>query len=225
MASEYLKYLNRDIRPEDPPPELSPKEKLKNWWYYHWKVTVITAIIIIAVITMILKNLGITEPLPDYSIAYVGSHYLSDETVDIIVSLFETYGTDETGDSKITVEINQYVMYDDPEDYDSVQLTSSASAALDADITMQTSYFFLLENPDVFSASYQLLADEDGNLPADDDFDWNSKVFLLSDITDSLPSEDSTLYLGRRGFYDDEHTVKYRDACDRLWSELKNLSE
>ena len=225
MASEYLKYLNRNVRPEEPPPELTRKEKLKNWWYYHWKATIITVVILISAISMILKNMGITEPLPDYSVAYVGSHSLPDEISDSIVSLFKTYGTDASGDGKITVEINQYVIYDDPQDYDSVQLSSSASAALDADITMQTSYFFLLENPDEFNSSYQLLADKDGNLPEANDFDWNSNVLLLSDITDDASSSDTVLYLGRRGFYDDKHTVKYRDACDQLWSQLNELSK
>ena len=48
MASEYLKYLNRDVKPEGPPPELTPKEKRRNWWYYHWKIVAVVCIIVLA---------------------------------------------------------------------------------------------------------------------------------------------------------------------------------
>ena len=63
MASEYLKYLNRDVKPEGPPPELTPKEKRRNWWYYHWKIVAVVCIIVLAGVSMLLHNLGITEPI------------------------------------------------------------------------------------------------------------------------------------------------------------------
>lgn len=220
MASEYLKYLNRNVKPEAPPPELSPKEKWKNWWYYHWKIVAVAAVIFLAVLSMILKNLGITEPLPDYNIAYVGSHSLSEETTDAVTALFQEYGEDASGDGEVTVVINQYVMYDDTTDYDSIKLTASATTALDGDIATQTSYFFLLEDPKSFNAAYQLLADASGSLPPQDDVSWENKVLPLSSLTDTLPEEAASLFLGRRGFYDDNHTAKYKDACDRLWEQL-----
>jgi len=34
MASEYLKWKYKDVRP-DIPKELTPAEKRSNWWHYH----------------------------------------------------------------------------------------------------------------------------------------------------------------------------------------------
>lgn len=220
MASEYLKYLNRDVTPESPPPELSPKEKRKNWWYYNWKTVLVIAVIVIAAISMILKNLGITEPLPDYQVAYVGTHELSDETVEAITDTLKEYGSDASGDGEITVVINQYVMYEDTQDYDSMQLTQSAITALEADIMDQTSYFFLLEDPAMFTNSYQALADENGDLPPEDDLTWEDKVYPLSQFVGPLPEEDAKLYFGRRGFFDRDNAVKYLKSCDQLWNAL-----
>lgn len=224
MASEYLKYLNRDITPEPPPPPLSPKEKWKNWWYYHWKIVVLIVVLVLSVIAMVLKNIGITEPLPDYNIAYIGSHTLSEDAENTIVEYFKSRGEDASGDGRVTVILNQYVMYEDTKDYDSVKLTAAASTALDGDIATQTSYFFLLEDPEHFTNSYQLLADESGALPAPDDLTWGDKVLHLSHIIPDLPEDAQNLYIGRRGFYDEKHTTKYKDACDRLWENLESKS-
>ena len=220
MASEYLKYLNRDVKPEGLPPELTPKEKRRNWWYYHWKAVVIICVIVIAAISMILHNLGITEPLVDYEISYVGAARLSDETVEALTDFFEDHGEDASGDGKVTAEVTQYVFYENTDAYDYAQLTASAAMSLEADITVQTSYFFLLDNPAGFEADYPILADADGNLPAEGDLSWEDRVVLLSDVMENVPSEASGLYLARRGFYDEEHAVKYKDACDDLWEHL-----
>ena len=34
MASEYLKWKYRDVKPDEPSPELTGKEKLANWFHY-----------------------------------------------------------------------------------------------------------------------------------------------------------------------------------------------
>ena len=127
MASEYLKYLNRDVKPEGPPPELTPKEKRRNWWYYHWKRVAVVCIIVLAGVSMLLHNLGITEPIPDYQIAYVGSTRLPDETVEALTDFFQERGEDASGDGKVTVILTQYVFYKDTDAYDYAQLTLSAS--------------------------------------------------------------------------------------------------
>ena len=220
MASEYLKYLNRDVKPEGPPPELTPKEKRRNWWYYHWKIVAVVCIIVLAGVSMLLHNLGITEPIPDYQIAYVGSTRLPDETVEALTDFFQERGEDASRDGKVTVILTQYVFYKDTDAYDYAQLTLSASAALDSDIATQTSYFFLMDNPAGVAGDYQLLADAEGNLPPEGDHSWEDRVVPLSDVMENVPSEASGLYLGRRGFYDESHTVKYKEACDALWETI-----
>ncbi len=223
MASEYLEYLNRDVEPETQFHELTPKEKRRNWWHYHWKLVAVIAVAAAAVISMILHNLGITEPVADYQVAYVGSERLSDETVEELTDFFESQGEDASGDGKVTVSITQYVFYE-TDDYDYAQLTMSASAALESDILTQSSYFFLMDNPEGMMRDYELLADAEGNLPAEGELTWEDKVTPLAQVMEDAPQEASELYLGRRGFYDEDHAVKYKDACDRLWEKLITLA-
>lgn len=219
MASEYIKYLNRDSTPSPQSSELTPKEKWKNWWYYHWKMVVLVVLAVISVISMVLKNLGITEPLTDYQVAYIGSKPLSDEAVAAVNAAFQEYGEDCSGDGVITVVVNQYVIYQDVETAEAAQMNSAAISMLESDIVSRQSYFFLLENPEEFCALYQALADADGNLPPEGDDSWEDKVYPVSEIIDGIPTEDDGLYFSRRGFYQ-EQTMKYRECCDKLWDTL-----
>ena len=225
MASEYIRLQIQDspdkgLTPDDGRQQKrTAKERIRNWWDYHWKLVVIAVLIGAAALSMLLHNLGITEPLPDYQVAYVGTGSLSDETVERITELFRTCGEDATGDEVVTVKIHQYVLYEDTQDYDMRRLTDAALTALEGDLATQTSYFFLLEDPNMFTDSYQALAEADGSIPEEGDMTWEDKVWLLSDVAQDVPEEDGGLYLGRRVYYG-EQTVKYKDACDRLWDTL-----
>ena len=77
-----------------------------------------------------------------------------------------------------------------------------------------------MDNPAGVAGDYQLLADAEGKLPPEGDHSWEDRVVPLSDVMENVPSEASGLYLARRGFYDEEHTVKYKDACDELWETI-----
>ena len=75
MASEYLKWKYRDVRPEKPL-ELTKKQRRQNWWHYHkWHVLIGVAVVLIG------ADWGwniLTQVTPDYQIAYVGSAPLSE---------------------------------------------------------------------------------------------------------------------------------------------------
>ena len=184
MASEYIKYMVGDGKPQEPSPELTPKEKWKNWWHYNWWIVAVVLAAVVAVGSLVLKNLGVTEPLADYNVAYVGSRPLSDETVEAVVATFQEFGEDASGDGVVTVAVNQYVIYENSADVESLQM-----------------------------------ADANGELPPEGDYGWEDKVRLLPDVVDGVAKEDAGLYFGRRGFYK-EQTIKYQEACDRLWEGL-----
>ena len=48
MASEYLKWKYRDVKPDEPPPERSKKDKLANWLHYHKWWIVVWAVLLLA---------------------------------------------------------------------------------------------------------------------------------------------------------------------------------
>ena len=107
MASEYLKWKYRDVKPRETK-ELTPAEKRKNWWHYHkWHVA--TAVVLLGIgASLIAHALGFGQVRPDYQVAYVGEDPLPDGTAAAIESAFAALGVDLNGDG--TEEILAVVM-------------------------------------------------------------------------------------------------------------------
>ena len=79
MASEYLKWKYRDVKPE-PAVELTPRQKRANWWYYHkWYVFLGAGALALGVY-LTARALGLGQTTPDYQAAYVGSAALPEDT-------------------------------------------------------------------------------------------------------------------------------------------------
>lgn len=76
MASEYLKWKYRDVKPEKAV-ELTKQQRRRNWWYYHkWHVLIGGVLVLIA---MDWAWSALTQVHPDYQIAYVGAAPLDQE--------------------------------------------------------------------------------------------------------------------------------------------------
>lgn len=220
MASEYYKWLARDVKPEQER-VLTKAERRKNWWYYY-KYYVLTGVILAGIaISLLCSWLGIGQVKPDYRIAYAGTVSLSEEAVEAIQARFAQLGRDENGDGSVTVLVNQYVSHSTG-DSDSLYYAEAAAAKLIADITDCDSYFFLLEDPDEFQRSMHVLCNADGSLPDDADLSAEGRAWPIADFAalDGLPEELSGLYLGRRGFWTGD-TVKYPEGCEALWNSLR----
>lgn len=231
MASEYLKWKYKDIKPEEKA-ELTPAEKRKNWWFYH-KWHLLAALVLLAIAGNIIWN-ALTREEPDYKIAYVGEYALPDDTVAALEAGFAALGEDLNGDGKTTAALIQYVS--------SVEDASAAAAAevsLMGDILECESYFFLLDDPAEFQKAYHTLSLTDGSLPPEADlsaegtyFAWEKCPILadmeLGDYSYSLMGETvsghsqdmvSGLYFARRGFWT-EKSAAYPEGCAALWDKL-----
>lgn len=107
MASEYLKWKYRDVKPDEPV-TLTSAEKRRNWWHYHkWHVS-LGLILLAALISITCHAIGFGETKPDYQIAYVGTDPLPDDTVSAVENLFASLGEDLNGDGKVSVLLTQY---------------------------------------------------------------------------------------------------------------------
>lgn len=231
MASEYLKWKYRDVKPEERA-ELTPAEKRKNWWHYHkWHVAV--AVVLLGVgVNLIGSALGFGQIRPDYQVAYVGENALPDDTAAAIERIFASMGMDLNGDGQVTVRLNQYPIGGaDP------GLAESGHVTLTADLLECESYFFLLEDPVWFQANYQALCRLDGSLPEGASTDGTylawidcpvlagiklggySYQLLGETISGSSDELMSGLYLARRGFWT-EKTTPYPEGCEALWNSL-----
>ena len=167
---------------------------------------------------------GLWSIQPDYCVAYVGSHGLTDEMYDAIESSFISAGEDVNGDQEIAVQIRQYIIPDGgSEDKDMI------TAQLTADINSCESFFFILEDPESFQYSFGLLRFTDGRLPALDDYSAAGKTVFLSDssfFSESLNGLSVSeaafvekLSIGVRGFWT-ERTCKYEKENDALWEKI-----
>lgn len=152
MASEYLKWKYRDVRPEKPL-ELTKKQRRQNWWHYHkWHVLIGVAVVLIG------ADWGwniLTRVTPDYQIAYVGSVPLSEGDGASWETQLAAFGTDCNGDGKVVVQLKQYIA-----SYEDAMYNAAANVRLLADLDGRESYFFLLEDPEKFQADYEVLEED-----------------------------------------------------------------
>ena len=239
MASKYLMWKYRDVRP-DQPRELTAKEKRANWWYYH-KWYVAAGIILVLVLGNIIWNaLGIGKVIPDIQLAYVGSSPLPADTVSALENALSGLTADANGDGRTVVKVNQYVFANGSGDGNAAMYAYASYTTMMADFTACDSYFFLLEDADAFQRSYQMLRRLDGTLPTNFDRDnekcylsWTdcpalmelelgsySETMLNQTVTGDSQELLSHLYFARRGFWSDEKTVNNPDECDALWAKL-----
>jgi len=234
MASEYLKWKYRDVKPDEKV-ERTPEEKRKNWWHYHkWHIAV--GVVLAGVgVSILCHVLGVGQVRPDYQVAYVGEHALPDDTAAAIEAAFAALGEDLNGDGKVTVRLNQYPASGGVD----AGMAASAEVTLMGDILERDSYFFLLEDPAWFQVSYRTLRRLDGSLPEEGDYSADGTYLAWADcpalsetelgsysyqvmgktVTGSSDELVSGLSLARRGFWT-EDTCGYPEGCDALWDRL-----
>ena len=238
MASEYLKWKYRDVAPAEKI-ELTKAQKRKNWWHYHKWHVIVAAVLLCMAANILYHMLGIGEVRPDYRVAYVGSAYLPDETVDALEAALAELGEDANGDGNAVVELRQYVSGGSEESSDAAYFTMAASTKLMADIADHESYFFLMDDPKTFQQGYHALRRMDGTLPADVDQDWESccvrwadcpalagldlgsyaETLLTAQYAGDSQELLENLYFARRGFWTEKTSANVA-ACDALWDAL-----
>ena len=232
MASEYWKWKFKDVQPEEKR-ELTPEEKLRNWWYdLKWHIA--AGAVLIAVPCSIAWN-ALHQIKPDYQIAYVGENALPGDTVTALETELAALGEDLDGDGRVVVRLAQYASSSRAE----AGAAAAAEVRLMADIMERESYFFLLEDPEQFQKAYRSLCRLDGTLPAEGDYSAEGTYLawddcpVLADLelggfsyplmggTASGSSSEllSRLYIARRGFWTEE-SVPHPEGCEALWEKI-----
>lgn len=231
MASEYLKKLAQDVKPE-PKRELTPREKRINWWHYHKWHVVIVLVVIVALISMIRDIAYNKSNLPDYQVACVGTNGLPEDTAEALSAALAELGEDLNGDGQVLVQINQYLV-------DSEEFGMAARVQLMADVSEGFSFVYLLEDPAAFQEQYGVLAYPDGTIleegtePSGDLWlSWSDCPVLtqlplgsytLSGVDQEVIGDSqalmSQLYIARRGVGE---SSKFDDleGCIALWQKL-----
>ena len=220
MASEYLKWKYRDVRP-DAPVERTKKQKAANWWQYHRWWLLAGLLLAAALVDIGLNALGIGRTEPDYQMAVVVSAPLEDGTIAALQRALSALGEDCNGDGRVVFEIHPYVSMDISRDSDAAQYTAAAKVKLMADLEACDSYFFLCDDPETFHANYDILAGPDGALAEN----GTAPYFLPCEACPALADQPlSGLCIARRGFWQDR-VCRYRGSCDALWDRLTEGAE
>lgn len=214
MASEYYKWLARNEKPREVK-ELTPQEKRRNWWDYHkWHVVIaIVCVLLAADFAGDIVSGYLNEP--DYHIAYVGSVTLPEDTVEAIETAFAGLGEDINGNGKVQVKLQQYVFAESDES-DTVLLEQTAEAEysgtvqLMANLQTAESVIFLLEDPEGFQKSYEILDaagyHQWGSCPVLTELELGN--FVLDGLMEAYEGSNqealANLYIARRGFWNNE---------------------
>jgi len=165
MPSEYIKYQLRDMKPAEKPPELTWKEKIQNWFYYHKWHLIIGAVLLGILLDVGLGALSEKRHAPDYQIAYVGSAVLPEDIVNALTDAFAALGEDNTGDGQVKATLNTYLR-NAPQgaSAETGEYAAASEIRLIGDMEKCESYFFIVDDPGRIQADFQILADKDGAL-------------------------------------------------------------
>lgn len=234
MASQYLNWKLRDVKPDPLPPDPTPRQKWLNWWHYHKGMVISGAVVGLAVLDIAHSALGLGQVRPDYQVAYVGETALPDATAAAIEEAFAALGSDANGDGQVAVQLHQYLISDTMDE--NAEYSYANQITLMGDLEDCDSYFFLLEDYETFQADYALLAGADGTLAeageppccvrwdacpalAGQELGTYTQTILGQEIRGSSQDLVGSLYLARRGFWEDR-TCDHMDTCSALWDTL-----
>ena len=113
MAGEYVRWLARDVKPEQKR-ELTREEKRRNWWDYNkWYVLAGIAALILAA-NLLHTVLHAAENRPDYTLVYVGTSALNTHTVTALEQHLAELGVDLSGNGVVEAELMEFVLPSDP---------------------------------------------------------------------------------------------------------------
>ncbi len=218
-----------DLKPE-PPPQRTKKQKLENWWHYHWIQLVVLAVVVLLAGYFIYQ--AVSRVRPDYQIALVSSLPVPQQVTDQLETGLAALGQDVNGDGDTVVQLNVYqVSFAEPDWGDAPasdvgqamgEMTQgytqmAESTVLTADLSAGDSTIFLLDDPEGFQTAYGALSDLEGVFPQAENsmegvvlYDWSACPALtaldLGEYTNALGETMtgqecmSRFVVARRGF-------------------------
>ncbi|MDL2253235.1 hypothetical protein LJC49_04090 [Ruminococcaceae bacterium OttesenSCG-928-I18] len=105
----YLKDIKpEDIKPPEPPKEPSPKEKMANWWHYHWYYVVGALAVVGVVLYFVIDGQRAEEP--DLRVGLTTEHELPPAFVESLQLQLAQGLPDMNADGRAEVGVEVYVV-------------------------------------------------------------------------------------------------------------------
>lgn len=164
--------------PEEPPHEMTAKEKRENFWFYY-KWHVIVGIFVAVLLVMLVRDVMTNDPA-DYTIGVITDSGLPTGAADVLSEKLAPFFDDRDGDGVVTVAIQDYTLPLDEAQDSSASAGASASGMtggatdpytlmagvtrLTGDLQSDTCVLFLTDNAAAYSEKYGFFAQNDGTL-------------------------------------------------------------
>ncbi len=174
------RYL-RDIEPENGQPEqqrvYTEKEKLANWWHYHWYFVAGGVALLAIAVFFIVDVLGVKKP--DYTMAILSPYHISQSVADGVSDGLQAVLDDANGDGEVVVQVDIWNVSVDEETagpHDGALVKAGAEEVMAGATKLQTA-LMTGETPvfvcdpaylDAYQEIFQLYGDENGNLAGAD---------------------------------------------------------
>ncbi len=162
------------VQPEAEPsdPKQAKAKARANWWYYHWGMVLVAAVVVLGVVYVGYGLATVVEP--DYSVALVTANDLPDEAALRLEQALESFGEDRNGDGAVIVQLNRYTWSADASLTDMDSQTAGATR-MNTDLANGESGIWILEDPAGFDAAYGALSETFGA-------DWESALYAWADV-------------------------------------------
>lgn len=174
LRSEYGVEVRSIPRPAASDKPLTAQEQKKrsraNWWYYHWGIVAVAAVLAISVVYAAHGLLTTVDP--DYTVAVVTAEALPDEAVQRLQSALEQYADDANGDGAVVVQVNNYTWSANASLTD-MNGQMAGAARMNTDLAGGESKIWVLEDPEGFEQAYGALSEKLGA-------DWKSRLIPWS---------------------------------------------
>lgn len=176
---------------------LTPREKRKNFWYYH-KFHILIAILCAAVLGWTVY-VFVSQVSPDYQIAFVTVDDYPDTVIRQMEEQISTIAEDRNGDGQVVVRINYYHML--PEDTADANAYLANAAKFQGDIAVGESMLFLIDDEcltNFCTGNAGLFTYKDGSTPSHDATDlenlgrkWTEFPFLANMVLEGQAMTES----------------------------------
>ena len=174
LRRSYGVEVRAILRPAASDKPLTAQEQKKrsraNWWYYHWGVVAVAAVLVVSVIYVAHGLLTTVDP--DYTVAVVTAESLPDEAVQKLQTALEAYADDVNGDGTVTVQINNYTWSANASLTD-MNGQMAGATQMNTDLANGESKIWILEDPDGFEQAYGALSEKLGE-------NWKTQLILWS---------------------------------------------
>ena len=223
LRAEYgveVRAIPRPAASDKPLTEQEQKKRSRaNWWYYHWGIVAVAAVLVISVV-YVAHGLPTTVD-PDYTIAVVTAESLPDEAVQSLQTALEQYADDANGDGTVIVQVNNYTWSANASLTD-MNGQMAGATQMNTDLANGESKIWIIEDPEGFEQAYGALSEKLGADWQDALIPWQNQPTLSGlDLGSYATTADGSETVSIQSRFADCKIAVF-DASDRLWTSLED---